>query len=276
MRALRQKTLVSIYNLAKKRDAAALLAEESKPSPSPSTPDPAIALALFTVDRSLYARRFVSSYPSDRDALSFDYGDAFARAHVEPGGAAFPIKALGSLAIGGDPLAFEKLVAAVPVTDGSLGRAYRDELQHVIVAAGPARTLHAFADVPIGARLGAVAAIDWCRRSPAALLAFRPTPRPDASPSASPADASASPKASATASGSASPGVTSSASPSASSTATPRDLSLQEVAALQAAISNAARIDCTIAHASGARPHRTSGRARKANPKKPAQGSHTH
>ncbi|MBD5633301.1 MAG: hypothetical protein IAI49_02380, partial [Candidatus Eremiobacteraeota bacterium] len=198
--AARAATLERIYVLAKNHDETGLLAvhlETASPSPAPL--DPAAVLGLFTLDRKRYARDFVAAYPTTADALAFDYGRAFAAAGVEPSGALFPVHALGALARTGDDAAYRKLLSALPLTSGTLGDAYRSEVRHAIAKASPAASIDAFATLPLGAELGAVASVDWCRQPPAALLAYRPTPPP------TPPAASESPSAAASPSSPASP-----------------------------------------------------------------------
>jgi hypothetical protein len=267
--ATRAAALKTIYDLAKHHDEAGLLAytpEQASASPSPfpsptsssAARDPAVSLALFTIDQKRYAREFVADYPTTSDALAVDYGRAFAAAHVEPAGALFPIHALGALARTGDDDAYRKLLAALPVTDGAIGEGYRAEVRSVIARTAPAASIDAFATLPVSTRLGAVASVDWCRRSPAALLAYRPTPEP----------ASPSPTASAATSvAMTSPAAAPSASPTQSAAPTPTPPSVTDVASLQAAIAHAATVDCGLARANVRPVRRANARARRANPK---------
>ena len=259
VRATRASTLAHVYALAKVRDAGALLALQGEKSPLPSaspSDDPAIALALYTIDAKTYGRSFVDRYPGSRDTLMVDYGSAFQAAHVEPHGALFPIQSLGAFALAGDGDAYVKLLGALPVTDGSIGDAYRAQARAVMTKRPVDATIDAFAALPPAPRLGAVASVNWCRQSPAAILAFRPTPTP--SPAAS-ESASASPAPS--------------ASPSSSPTPSPRPTrtppSRASVEHLQAAIAHAAQVDCALA-----RP-RVTARTHTANPKTRGAATHT-
>ncbi|MBD5657637.1 MAG: hypothetical protein IAI50_21045, partial [Candidatus Eremiobacteraeota bacterium] len=231
-----------------------------------ATPDPAALLALITLDRAHYERAFVLDYPTTRDALSIDYGSEFARAHVVPSGELFPIATLGEIATRDDGNdAFEKLLSGVAATDGRIGEAYRARARIIIGAVPPAKTIDAFAALPLPARLAAIATLGWCSPRPTALLAFQPTPEPvpTLQTTASPLATGAAPAASRLLS----------ATPPRRPAPT-----LAQVTAIQESIGHAVTYDCSSAQRAAASRHHkgATASAHMANRKTASPTPHSH
>jgi hypothetical protein len=153
-----------------------LSASSATPSATAGSLTSAVALALFVIDRKRYASNFVLSYPVDRVGVQDDYGADFARAHLARTGDAFPVAALGALALAGDSGAYAKLFQAAIVANGSLAEIYRAQLRHVVSAAAPATTFGVLDSFSRSEQMASIAEIGSCGRPIGALLAFRPAP----------------------------------------------------------------------------------------------------
>jgi hypothetical protein len=267
-RAIRASALATIYSAAGHHDEAALIAMLPSASPSSNasaSPDPAVLLGLMTLDRARYERAFVQNYPTTREALTIDYGSEFARARVVPSGALFPIAALGKIATRDDGSdAFEKLLGGVAVTNDRIGDAYRAQAHLVIGSVPPARTIGAFAGLPLSSRLAAISTLGWCSAPPTALLAYHPTPAPLPTTQATPSPFGTA----------ASPAV--SMSPSAAPFQ-PTPMPAQ-VAAIQDSIRQAVSHDCASARRApaAARHKAASASAHTANRKTPSPTPRSH
>ena len=175
--AIRDAAVGKIYAAAKHRDEAALTAARDDIVKARGTPDPAIALALYTIDRDKYKDAFVAAYPTDFPGVDLDYGVRLVKAGLG-GGPKFPIAALGSIAVRGDTVAQQHLIAAMTVARGPLAATYAREVGNDLSHLDPGETLAALTAMPVPARLAATAETDWCHRKMGPLLSYAPTPTP--------------------------------------------------------------------------------------------------
>lgn len=147
----RTQTLDHIFELATKKDSAALLKLASQTSfKATSLNANAVNLALYMSEPSRFEHRFVQHFPTDSNGVMQELYSQIELKSFTPE-FLFSFKRLGAIARHGSPTAAKRLLQAIEVADGAVGEQLCSDTNQLFIEK-PTLALNALSSLPVHSR----------------------------------------------------------------------------------------------------------------------------